>query len=170
MTKIVNRPKMHGSPRNGLLCGEHVQIAYVTNDLDRAGAIFCDRYGVKEYASLDADLPAGGNMRVKLAWTGGTMLELIEASGAGTAFYNDRLPADQFSIQFHHVAYLLDGILAWNELEARIVAEKRSVPFRGDTPGFMRFCYVHAEELGHYLEYFLLDAGGIAFFESIPGS
>ncbi|MBV1686224.1 VOC family protein [Novosphingobium sp. G106] len=170
MTKIVNRPKTNGSPRNGLLCGEHVQIAYVTNDLDRACAIFCDRYGVKEFANLDADLPAGGNMRVKLAWSGGTMLELIEASGPGTAFYTDRLPVDQFSIQFHHVAYILDGLTAWNELEDRIAAEERSVPLRGDTPGYMRFCYVYAEELGHYLEYFLLDAEGIAFFESIPGS
>lgn len=170
MAKIVNRPNTNGSPRNGLLCGEHVQIAYVTNDLDRACAIFCDRYGVKEYASLDADLPAGGNMRVKLAWTGGTMLELIEASGAGTAFYTDRLPVDRFAVQFHHVAYILDGLPAWNELQERISVDGLSVPFRGDTPGFMRFCYVWAEELEHYLEYFLLGPEGIAFFENIPGS
>lgn len=167
MTKIVNRPKMSTRPRDGLLCGEHVQVAYVTNDIDRACAVFSERYGVNTFTNLDSELPAGGKIRVKLVWMGGTMLELIEASGKGAEFYNERLPADQFSIQFHHLAYLLDDLSAWNELEERIAQEKRSVPFGGNTPGFMRFCYVHAEELGHYLEYFLLEDEGVAFFESI---
>ena len=170
MIKIIDRPKMNASPRAGLLCGEHIQVAYVTSYIERACTIFSERFGVKDYATIESELPAGGKLRVKLAWTGGTMLELIEASGNGTAFYTERLPSDRFSIQFHHLAYLLEDAAAWQELEEQIVTQKRSVPFRGVTPGFMRFCYVHAEELGHYLEYFLLGPEGVAFFESIPAT
>ena len=68
------------------------------------------------------------------------------------------------------IGRLLPDLQAWQQLEERIVADGAVVPFRGYTPGFMRFCYVHAEELDHYLEYFLLEADGVAFFESIPAT
>lgn len=168
--RIFDRPVMSFAPGKGLLRAEHFQIAYVTTDLLRAAELFRERYGIRDYADLAAPTPDGGQITIKLAWIGGTMIELIEAAGPGTEFYTERLPAEGFSVKHHHLAYVLHSEDAWAEMEAEVARLGLEIVFRGDTPGFLRFCYVAVPELGHYLEYFFLDSGGVAFFESIPAS
>ncbi len=161
---------MTSGPQDGLLRAEHFQIAYVTNDLDRACAVFGEQYGVKAFSRLDADLPDMGEIHIRLAWVGGVMLELIQAAGPGMAFYNDRLPADAFAIRHHHFGYLVDGVAPWEALRRRVEAEGRPIPFEGGTAAYMRFFYVEAADLGHYLEYFVLGPDGNAFFENVPAT
>jgi hypothetical protein len=170
MPRIVTRPPTPFRPGQGLLSAEHFQAAYVTQDAARACAIFRDRYGVQAFAPMDASLPKGGRMHIELAWVGGVMIEVIEASGPGAEFYNARLPTDAFAIRHHHFGYLLEDKSSWDALQSEITTGGWEVAFEGNTEGFLRFCYVDAKELGHYLEYFLLEPAGVAFFEGIPAS
>jgi hypothetical protein len=167
---LVRRPNSSVRPGEGLLKAEHFQIAYVTNDAQRACQVFKDRYGVKAFGPLDANTPDGGQIHIELAWVGGVMFEIIEASGPGTDFYNDRLPTDDFAVRHHHFGYLTHDEPGWDALQDEIRRGGRSVAMSGHIEGFMRFCYVEAPELGHYLEYFLLDPAGVAFFENVPAS
>ena len=170
LKQMVTRPRMDDRPGQGLLHGEHIQVAYVTNDIERACSVFRERYGVETFGPLDADLPSGGKIHIELAWVGGTMLEIIEASGPGTEFYTSRLPTDEFAIRHHHLAYLVPDQAAWDELQNTIKTGGWEIVFEGHTDGFMSVCYVDAKELGHYLEYFLLGPAGVAFFESVPAT
>src|ERR1700719_2707929 len=94
MREFVKRPRANFSPGSGLLCNDHFQVAYATNDIDRACDIFSNQFGIKEFCRLQGPLAAGGHIRVELAWVGGTMYELITASGAGSDIYAGRLPSD----------------------------------------------------------------------------
>jgi hypothetical protein len=167
---LVRRPSLNVRPGEGLLKAEHFQVAYVTNDAARACQVFKDRYGIKAFGPLDAETPAGGKIHIELAWAGGIMFEIIEASGPGTDFYNDRLPKDGFAIRHHHYGYLTHTEAEWEALQDEIRRGGWTIAMSGHSEGFMRFAYVEAPELGHYLEYFLLDPAGVAFFENVPAS
>ena len=170
MPTTVVRPQMSNAPGDGVMRCEYFQVAYVTNDLERAAAVFSERYGIKAYTGLDGQHPDGGSITIKLAWAGGVMIELIEAKGPGTDFYTSRLPADGFAIRHHPLAYLVNNLADWNALMDELARKDMPIVFSGHTEGYMRFCYAYAAEVDHYLEYFLLEADGIAFFESVPAS
>ena len=170
MGSSVVRPKMSNTPGKGVLRSEHFQIAYVTNDLERAAAVFSERYGIASFFGMEGQHPEGGSITIKLAWVGGVMIELIEAKGPGTGFYTARLPEGQFAIRHHHLAYLVDSLDDWTALMAELAAKGMPIVFSGHTEGFMRYCYAYAAEVDHYFEYFLLEEGGVAFFQTIPAS
>lgn len=170
LAQTVTRPKIRISPAEGILRAEHIQVAYVTNDLPRAAEVFQQRYGIEGYRDLETTTPDGGEIAIKLAWVGGTMFELIEAHGAGMEFYNSRLPADEFAIRFHHLGYLTHDLETWNSLGDELARKGLEVVFEGNTEGFLRFVYAHAPEMDHYLEYFLLEDAGVEFFEGVPAS
>ncbi len=165
------RPALRADPANGLLRAAHFQVAYATNDIERAQALFRDRYGIGQWARLEGALPAGGKIRVELAWVGTVMYELMSASGAGSAIYMDRLPdAPGFQLNHHHLGYLLDDDAQWDALMASVERKGHAMPHVSHNAGFMKSCFVDAPELGHYLEYICPDAAGLAFFESVPGN
>lgn len=59
MTRVVKRPPKIVKPGDGLFRNDHCQIAYVTNDLARARAVFSERYGITDYLfSLPTRPPA----------------------------------------------------------------------------------------------------------------
>jgi hypothetical protein len=165
-----NKAPERTAQRNQILRNDHFQVAYVTNDLARACRTLSDRYGIKGFRDDGGQLPAGGQMNLALAWAGGIMFELIEASGPGAALYNERLPAEGFAIRHHHLGYLVRNEEAWNALEQEIDRDGWTVALKDSAVGFYRAIYVDAPELGHYLEYILPEPGGIAFFESVPVS
>ena len=165
------RPQSSFDPSKGLLRAEHFQMAYATNDIDRACAVFRERFGIGEFRRLEGQMPAGGQIRIELAWVGTIMYELLTASGAGAAIYMDRLPpGDGFAIKHHHLGYLIGSDTQWAALLAQVEAEGRTMPYLNHSPGFMRNCFVDAPELGHYLEYLCPEPAGLAFFEGVPGN
>lgn len=166
---LVNKPKGSFSPGKGLLRAEHFQVAYVTNDIERACEIFRNRYGISAFVGRDAKMPTGDQMHIELAWVGGIMIEVIQAIGPGMEFYNKFL-SPAFEIKHHHFGYLVHDIASWTELQDEIQRGGWPIAFEGKAEGFMQFCYIEAQELGHYLEYFLLGPDGVAFFESVPVS
>lgn len=164
------RPTLQADPKAGLLCTEHFQIAYATNDIERAQALFKARYGIAHWARLEGALPSGGHIRVELAWAGGVMVELMTASGEGASIYMDRLPEGEgFALKHHHCGYLLADDDAWDALMDRVVREGHAMPHASHNKGFMKSCFIDAPELGHYLEYICPEPAGLAFFESVPG-
>jgi hypothetical protein len=165
MRKVLHRPDATSA---GVLGVEQFQMAYVTNDMERACDVFRTRYGIGEFRRLEGPFPEGGHVRIEIAWAGGTLYELVEASGPGGEFYRSRLPQDRFAIRHHHLGFFVPGEAEWAALEARIAGEGWKVVLRTDVPGFMRACYIEAPELEHYLEYLLCEPAGLEFFEGAP--
>lgn len=165
----MKRPAARFRSEDGLLRIEQFQVAYATNDIDRACRIFSDRYGIGEYRRLEGTLPAGGHIRIELAWVGPTMYELMTASGPGSAIYMDRLPSDGFAIKHHHLGFLIPDQEQWDALMAKVEQGRFHMPHRNITD-FMTSCFVDAPELGHYLEYVFPGPAGLAFLENVPGN
>jgi hypothetical protein len=171
MADTVARPPVLPSGGEGFLLKRHFQVAYVTPDLERAKALFSERYGIKGYEEMGGDDPAtGDSLKVALAWAGETMYELIEAKGPAWGFYHSRLPAEGFAVRHHHLGFLVSDEAEWEALEAQVAREGRPVAFSAVMEGFMRALYIDEPALGHYLEYILPEPAGAAFFNAVPKS
>jgi hypothetical protein len=170
MDGLVRRPRASFGPENGFLRTEHFQMAYTTNDIERACDIFSERFGIKSFRRLEGQLPAGGQIRIELAWVGTMMYELMTASGPGSAIYIDRLPPDEFAIKHHHLGFLIHNAAQWDALEVEAKRAGRPLLNMNKIEGFMQICFVDIPELGHYFEYIFPEPAGIDFFENVPGN
>ena len=169
MDYLLPRPPARFDPAQGLLLAEHFQMAWATNDLERACDLLSARLGIHEFGEIGGPTPMGGEIRVKLAWVGSIMYELMWASGPGSELYNARLPADgRFALVHHHLGYLIHDEAQWQGIFAQAESQGWAVPYRNANPGFMQACFVEVPELGHYLEYIYPEAAGRAFFAGIP--
>jgi hypothetical protein len=152
-----------------LLHNEHFQIAYVTNDLDRAVAVFRKRFGVAEFRANDNDLPDGGKVGIRSVWIGAVMFELCYGAGPGMELYTDwAAPDADFMLRFHHFGYLVPDEGAWETLEREIARGGFRMRNRSDIPGFFKGCYVEVPELGHLLEFVLPRAGLLERMNATP--
>jgi extradiol dioxygenase family protein len=168
---MIERPKVTIAPSDGLMRAAHFQMAYATNDIDRAQQLFATRYGVKNWRRLDGPLKTGGRIRVELAWVGTIMYELLTSEGEGSAIYMDRLPpGDGFKLKHHHLGYLIDTDAQWDALMREAEAKGHAMPHVSHNAGFMKSCFVDAPALGHYLEYICPEPAGRAFLEGVPGN
>lgn len=170
MTDFLKRPHPVLAPGAGLFRNDLCQIAYVTNDIERALKVFADRYGISQFKRLEGDMPAGGHIRVEFAWASGVILEVTQADGPGSELFRIGLPEEGFAIRHHHLGYFIHDAAAWEALETEIERDGIKVMSKGHVPGFTRTCIVEAPDLGHYIEYILPEPGGVAFFESVPGN
>ena len=84
MTYLLDRPASRFEPAKGLLLAEHFQMAYATNDLDRACDLLGRQLGIREFGEIGGETASGGQIRVKLAWVGSIMYELMWAEGPGS--------------------------------------------------------------------------------------
>jgi hypothetical protein len=170
MKPLVQRPAVTLSSGNGLFRNEHFQVAYATNDIERACVVFKERYGIREYRGLEGPLPEGGHIRIELAWVGGTMYELLCASGPGSERFTSVLPATGFAIRHHHLGYLIHSQADWDALQREIERGGWKVASKSNNKGFLQACIIEAPDMGHYLEYIYPEAAGIAFFEAVPSN
>ncbi|MFT3967436.1 MAG: VOC family protein [Sphingobium sp.] len=171
MNAVITRPATMMGPEKGLLRADQFQIAYATNDIDRACALFSERLGIRAFSRLEGTMPEGGHIRVELAWAGGVMYELIMAHGPGSALFMDRLPdAGTFAIRHHHLGFLLPDEAAWNALMAEIDRGAWVATGFNHNAGFMRRCFVEVPHLDHYLEYILPEPAGLSYLESVEAS
>jgi hypothetical protein len=171
MSDFVKRPDLILAPATGLMRNDHFQMAYATNDIDRACAIFSDRFGIKNFRRLEGALPEGGHIRIELAWVGTMMYELLSARGPGSEIFRYRTPeGDDFFIRHHHLGYLVHDRAAWDGLDRDAERIGRKVLSKNTTPGFLSKCFVDAPELGHLLEYIFPEQAGIDFFQSVPAN
>lgn len=170
MAGLLTRPPAPVSPGAGLLRKDHFQVSYVTNDLTRACEVFATRYGIDKFDFIRGPMPAGGKIAVAFVWVGGTLYEIIEAEGPQTEFYNDRLPAGEFAIRFHHLGFLIHDRESWRALEREFAGQGWRIVAQTANNGFMDAYYVEAPELGHYLEYIYPEPAGLEFLKRIPAN
>lgn len=168
--EFMRRPPATFAPGKGLLRNDHFQVAYATNDIDRACEIFSTQLGIEKFRRLEGPLRTGGHIRVELAWVGNTMYELLTATGPGSDLYVSRLPTATFAIKHHHLGYLIHDEAQWDALEVEAARMGRTLLLKNNSPGFLQCCFVDVPELGHYLEFIFPEAAGIAFFENVPGN
>lgn len=169
MTYLLDRPAARFEPAKGLLLAEHFQMAYATNDLDRACDLLGRQLGIREFGEIGGETASGGQIRVKLAWVGSIMYELMWAEGPGSELYNARLPADDsFALVHHHLGYLIHDEAQWQGVFDQAEANGWAVPYRSANAGFLQACFVDVPQLGHYLEFIFPEPAGIAFFGGLP--
>src|SRR5262245_17969991 len=136
----MKRPDCRFDPGTGLLRAGQFQIAYVTNDIQRACGLFRERDGTKSFRQLAGPRGSGGHIHVALDWVGSTMYELISASGPGSGLFNERLPAGELAIQHHHLGFLILDESEWLALMEEIERRAWQSPWKNQTPGFMQSC------------------------------
>jgi hypothetical protein len=170
MKQNLRRPLPVYDPAKGLLYNDHFQIAYVSNDLDRAVGVFRERFGVPAFRASDTELPNGAKVGIRSAWIGGMMYEICYGAGPGMELYTDWAPpGDEFVLRFHHFGYLIPDDEAWTALEGEIARHGWKERLRSDIPGYVRAVYVEAPELGHFLEFVLPRSGLLERMNATPG-
>jgi hypothetical protein len=137
------------------------QVAYVTNDMERALGVFRDRYGIPSFAVLENrfdavvdEVPGRMALRIALANVDGVQVEVIEDIGSSFDLYTEPLPDDgTFQIAFHHVCITIPGgIENWE----RHLAELGDRPhyYRAHVGEGARVIYTDERaQLGHYIEH-----------------
>jgi hypothetical protein len=79
MKNAMDRPEPKFGAGADLYRNDMFQIAYVTNDIERALKVFADRYGAKEWRRIEGELKARGHIRVEFGWAGGSLFEVTQA-------------------------------------------------------------------------------------------
>lgn len=143
-----------------------MQIAYVTTDLDKAMALYRDRYNVPSFFTVNGELPVefhGGpallKLRYAIADVAGVQIELIEPLPGCVPLYFEGLPesgkAGDLAIAFHHVSVPLPGDEArWDGFAGELAAHDRTIAMRARVSETAGFLYVDDRKaLGHYTEY-----------------
>ncbi len=170
MPQMLTREPSDGDTATGLLRAEHFQMAYVTNDLDRACALFGAQLGIREWASLGGAMAEGGEIQARFAWVGTLMYEIICASGPGSDIYIGRMPKNAgFAIKHHHLGFLIQNQQQWDGVLANAAQHGWPVPYKNVNP-LVEVCFVDVPHLGHYLEYLYATPAGLEFFASVPRS
>jgi len=170
MPHKLDRPAADFDSGSGLLLLEHFQMAYVTNDIEKADRLFRDRLGIREFTRLEGDMPGGGYIKADFAWVGTIMYELIDARGPGAEIFFEHLPrTDEFAIKHHHLGYLVQNQAQWDAVQANTKRHDFKLASHSTNP-LVEVCFVDVPELGHYLEYLFATEAGMSFFENVPRS
>lgn len=170
MTQLLTRVPVVCDPGAGLLRAEHFQMAYVTNDIDRACALLKDGLGISAFAELGGALPDGGQLRAVFAWVGTVMYEVIEASGPGSDIFIGRMPqSDGFVLRHHHLGFLIHTEAQRDAVLAEASAKGYRMAHRNANP-LVEAIFIDVPGLEHYLEYLLPTQAGLDFFASVPRS
>lgn len=166
----MKRPTSTFDPRDGLLRADHFQVAYATNDIERAKQIFSERFGIRAFRELKGPLPAGGHIHIELAWFGNTMYELVTSSGPGSDVFMRHITSDAFTIRHHHLGFLLHNDNEWSGMLAGVEKHGGRILSKSDNVGFMKTCMVEIPDLGHCFEYLFPEPAGLAFLENVPAN
>lgn len=145
------------------------QLAYVTNDLDRAGRVLCEQFGCGEVHFM-RDLPES-LADIALSFSGDTNYELLQPRHASGDFYSNWIAgAQDFVMRFHHLGMIVPTREEYSSIREAHLAQGRGFPLEASMPGQLDVFYADATDtLGHYLEYFHLEEGGWAMFKAVPG-
>lgn len=142
-----------------LFPGQFRQVAYVTNDFDRALSVVSETTGVAGFLQLrDYEYMAGPGAVVRchiaMALAGGVEIEIIEPRGGAQEIYRDRLAGPEFGLHFHHVAYTLPSFDVLTGLRARLQSQDIPIALDGVAPEGLTYFYADLRgALGHYVEY-----------------
>jgi hypothetical protein len=151
------------------------QVAYVTDDLDRAMEDAKARLGVEQLI----EVPTGGefyrgdelvewNARIAMGARGGLIFELIQPVSGEIEVYTRYLPANG-GLGFHHFAAFLEtGDDAWDSLKGVLAEQGLGIDYTLIIPGRVRAGYIDTSaQLGHFLEVCQLQPDDIQTFSGL---
>jgi len=168
MPQLLERVPGPVDPAHGLLRAEHFQMAYVTNDMDRAIDLLSRQLGVREFVALGGPTPDGGTADARFAWIGTLMIEVLHLTDPGSGVFMDRLGgATDFALVHHHLGYLLHEQSQLDAVHEAAQANGWDVPWTASNP-LVEACMVQVPGLPHLLEYLLPTPMGLEFFHSVP--
>jgi hypothetical protein len=148
------------------------QLAYVTQDIERAMAKFGVAFGIARFQT-NRDVPiatANGiaSCHFALAFLGAQQIELIQPAGGMDGVYRDALEPGRVAV-LHHLGFLVPTETAWQATLRRIEAGGDPVPVRGSFGDLMHYAYVDRRDLcGHYMEYMYATPAGAGLFAAVP--
>jgi hypothetical protein len=164
------RPPADFDAGNGLLLLEQFQMAYVANDIEKAGELFRQQLGIREFTRLEGETSGGGYIRADFAWVGTLMYELIQAQGPGSVIFSGHLPAtEEFVIRHHHLGFLVQNRAQWEAVQTNATRVGLEIVSRSSSP-LVDVCFVAVPACSHYLEYFFATAAGMEFFDNVSRS
>ena len=166
MTASLHSPPP--DPRRSAALGcEQFQIAYVTNDSDRACDLFKSELGASGFTRLEGPNAYGGYIRADFAWAGGVLYEIIHATGPGTEVFATHMPGgEEFRMVHHHFGYLVPDPCRRDAILAK--AREMGWSVAGETSNaLVSAFFIRVPGLDHYLEYLLPTPAGFDFFNSV---
>ena len=150
------------------------QVAYVTDDLDRAMDTAKERFGVEQMI----EVPTGGefyrgdeqvewNTRIAMGARGGLIFELIQPVSGEIEFYTRFLKPG--GLAFHHfAAFVPVGDEGWDSLKAVLAKQGLGIDYTLIIPDRVRAGYIDTTaDLGHFLEVCQLQPDDIDTFSGI---
>jgi hypothetical protein len=157
-----------------MLFGTVLQMAYATNDMDRACALFGERYGVHNFLKTGAGaypLDDGGelSMKVSHAWVGRTWLEIIEPVAGDGGLYSNWIPKQEFGLRLHHQGFVITDVAEWESAVAEAAAKGLRQVLGVTLPRARVRYFDTTADLGIYSEYLLsMDRGEGSLMAAIP--
>lgn len=154
----------------GFLCCRFWQMAYVTNDFDRALALFAEKTGVRNFfIGRDASFMVGPNSEahcsVAVAMAGGIQVEIIEPRGGADHVYRDVLAGNAFQIHYHHEAKRIDSLEQLAALKDEVRGQGFEIVIDGTNPLATYFYADTRSLLGHYTEFMYYPPEALAYFD-----
>jgi hypothetical protein len=166
-----------GPPTTMALCdllADHVQIAYVTDDIDAATQHLETMLGTAPF-HINRNASLGGTIRVDgaiadeweihaaMTYAGATNIEVIQPVRGAVDLYTDGIRPGHL-LTIHHLGFVVDDF----DEASRVVAASGRTWIQEATFGDIRFGYLDVtDELGHYAEIMELGPRATAYFASI---
>jgi hypothetical protein len=138
------------------------QLAWVTNDYDRALTLWRHHFGFSEFLEtglVETDLGHGQRamLKVAMAYHHGLQYELIEPVGGDVDIYRQALPSNgDFALCFHHVACAAPNRDALEKWRHQAIRTARHLPIHGAFGESAYFYVDETHQLGHHIEYVYL--------------
>lgn len=142
---------------------DYFQLAYVTNDFDRAIAALRERHDMGPFHELrDLELPTGPDRiavgHFGVAFKGGMQFEVIQPLAQDIGIYDGLLPGADFGMAFHHLGRCHSSLDAYRASVDSASAQWAMPIDHGAFGGF--FAYADARPtFGHYFEFFCFPDG-----------
>ncbi|MGW4339521.1 VOC family protein [Rhodococcus koreensis] len=157
---------------NNLLGSPFSQMAYVTNDMDRALTEFADTFGVTKFFRTDNAEYAVGSGRVAIchvavAVSGGVQIEVIQPIGGESQLYRTVLDGDDYQLRHHHVAYFPETLEQLGELRDGMRAAGFELVVDATGPYGSYFYADTRRSLGHYIECICFEPVAFAALQQI---
>ena len=150
------------------------QVAYVTEDMDRAQRLFADTHRIPQFLEMrDMRYQTQGEKQahchISLAYVGAVEIELIQPLSGDVELYRDYLPRDGSAVRLHHLCRRFETEAEYDaQIEAFTRMGKR-FPINGKAEGVGRYFYCDFRaELGHYVEGIFFEPGTRPWLDSIP--
>lgn len=142
------------------------QFGYVTKDLDAAVETLRERFGIENYRRKQ-NAPY---MEAVHAWTGDTMIEVLQVTDEAPALYTEMIPDTPGELQLHHLGRRLADDAEWERTKQAIDRLGLDVPMWIDVmDGDLQGAYIDTrKDLGIYSEYVLIKGSASGIYDDVP--